>query len=194
MHLIIINCSLNILLIFSLYNEFKYIYIYMFSAYYLTTGKFALMISELNPIWFRVRIPSTAKGRAFWHLARWLPVGTILLLGFGQDVIVWTLLGFSMSLPKRLLIVSSTWTSLKLFGQIYTISFIIASPNAFFRLINNCTVCLKVPLISILFILAWKYFGMNSKIFNPFSFVNVVAWKHVWIINNKNMWCNFLLA
>ena len=75
----------------------------------------------------------------------------ILLLGFGQDVIVWTLLGFSMSLPKRLLIVSSTLTSLKLFGQIYTISFIIASPHAFFRLINNCTVCLKVPLISILY-------------------------------------------
>ena len=188
MHLIIINCSLNILLIFSLYNEFKYIYIYMFSAYYLTTGKFALMISELNPIWFRVRIPSTAKGRAFWHL------GTVLLLGFGQDLTIWSLLGFSIPFPKRLLIVYFTLTMLKPFGQVYMIDFIIAIPHTFFRLSNSWTVYLKVPLISILFILAWKYFGMNSKIFNPFSFVNVVAWKHVWIINNKNMWCNFLLA
>ena len=166
----------------------------MFSAYYLTTGKFALIVSELNPIWFRVQIPSIAKGRAFWHLARWLPVGTIPLLGFGQDVTIWSLLEFSIPFPKRLLIVYFTLTMLKSFGQVYMIDFIRAMPHTFFRLSNSWTVYLKVPLISILFILAWKYLGMNSKIFNPFSFVNVVAWKHVWIINKKNMWCNFLLA
>ena len=43
----------------------------MFSAYYLTTGKFALMISELNPIWFKVRIPQQQKGGLFgtWALS-----------------------------------------------------------------------------------------------------------------------------
>ena len=66
----------------------------------------------------------------------------ILPLEFGQDVIVWTLLGFSMPLPKRLLLVSSTLTTLKLFGQIYTIGFIRASPHTFFRSSNNYVVCL----------------------------------------------------
>ena len=95
---------------------------------------------------------------------------------------------------KEIIVVYFTLTMLKLFGQIYIIGFIKATPHIFFRSSNNCMVCFKVPLISILFILVWKYFGTNTRIFNPFPFVNVAAWKHGWIVNNKNMWCNLWWA
>ena len=31
----------------------------------------------------------------------------------------------------------------------------------------------------------WKFFGMNLRIFNPFLFVNVVAWKYGWLSTTR---------
>ena len=51
---------------------------------------------------------------------------------------------------KEIVVVYFILTVLKPFGQIDTIGFIKATPHIFFRSSNNCMVCFKVPLISIL--------------------------------------------